>query len=205
MKDWYFSPVKVLRHPEHRNCSPTPQWLGGGPQGQDYSFLPFLTSSHCSTVHMQVTQHFPNRILHIFPTQDSISGPDSGPADYLLHHLHPGLCSAQSTAEERGEKRRPRSSGQRRDGAGGTQEGGVCGFQFRTITTNLRQQHRQGDTTVTVSEEVSLLVSFTHSRTHNTHTYLHTHGVYRVIPYTCTHKWDLQGNHTRYLIISFKA
>lgn len=156
---------------------------------------------------MQVTQHFPNHILCIFPTQDSISGPDSGPADYLLHYLHPGLCSAQSTAEEGGEKRRPRSSGQRWDGAGGTQEGGVCGFQFRTITTNLRQQHRQGDTTVTVSEEATLLVSFTHSRTHITHTHILTHlrHIQSDTVHMHTHKWDLQGNHTLYLIISFKA
>lgn len=71
-----------------------------------------------------------NYLFYILTSQDSIPGSDSEPADYLLHYLHPGLHSAQSTAEEGGIKRHPRSSGQWRNRAGGTQEGRVCDFEF---------------------------------------------------------------------------
>nr|XP_040033378.1 solute carrier organic anion transporter family member 1C1 isoform X3 [Gasterosteus aculeatus aculeatus] len=80
---------------------------------------------------------------------DSLPGSHSEPTDALLPRLHPGLHPARPTAEEGGEERRPRGSGQRRGGAGGAPEGGVCDFQCGPIAANGRQQHRQGDTAVT--------------------------------------------------------
>lgn len=106
------------------------------------------------------------------PSQDSLPGPDAGPADHLLHHLHPRLCPAQPPAKEGGEEWRPRRSGQWRDGAGGTQEGGVCGFQLRTVTTHLRHQHRQGDAAVTVVWKEKKRSNLPRLRHTHTHTYL---------------------------------
>lgn len=60
-----------------------------------------------------------SHIIYILTSQDSIPGSDSEPADYLVHYLHPGLHSAQSTAEKGGKKRHPWSFGKRCDRAGG--------------------------------------------------------------------------------------
>lgn len=64
----------------------------------------------------------------VHTSQGCVPGPDSGPEDRLLPHLHPGLHPAEATTEGGGEKWNPRSPGQRQCGAGGAQEGGVCDF-----------------------------------------------------------------------------